>query len=188
MPKSVSSFVDVIVVKRVVGENDPIIPYFFIAPDQNVAEVLNQLAISTQTAMFFDEYNNFVMMTKNYILPSPGDRKASVTLYGTNDQENTGVIRNRHTNTKLANIIEYTDQDSKVYNDGNITYNSRHIQRSIGSLKQASLIDNEKTWIYKPVLLMLYFLHLLSKKQPLESKDNILLVYCKYLHSYLQNN
>ena len=32
--------------KRVDGENDPIIPYFFIAPDQNVAEVLNQLAVS----------------------------------------------------------------------------------------------------------------------------------------------
>lgn len=139
--------------KRIPNEKEVIIPYFFIAPDTSVAQVLQDIAISTQTAMFFDEYNNFVMMTKNYILPSPGDRKASVTLYGTNDQENTGVIRNRHTNTKLANIIEYTDQDSKVYNDGNITYNSRHIQRSIGSLKQASLIDNEKTWIYKPVLL-----------------------------------
>ena len=54
--------------KRVEGENDPIIPYFFIAPDQNVAEVLNQLAVSTQTAMFFDEYNNFIAMSKNYLM------------------------------------------------------------------------------------------------------------------------
>jgi hypothetical protein len=46
--------------KRVDGESDPIIPFFFVAPDQNVAQVLNQLAVSTQTAMFFDEYNNFV--------------------------------------------------------------------------------------------------------------------------------
>ena len=51
------------VFKRVPGESDPIIPYFFVAPDQNVAEVLNQLAVATQTAMFFDEYNNFVVMT-----------------------------------------------------------------------------------------------------------------------------
>ena len=38
---------------RVAGESDPIIPYFFVAPDQNVAEVLNQLAVSTQSSMFF---------------------------------------------------------------------------------------------------------------------------------------
>ena len=37
---------------RTTNESDPIIPYFFIAPDQTVAEVLNQLAVSTQTAMF----------------------------------------------------------------------------------------------------------------------------------------
>ena len=40
--------------RRVTGESDPIIPYFFVAPDQNVAQVLNQLALATQTAMFFD--------------------------------------------------------------------------------------------------------------------------------------
>ena len=49
---------------RTTNEPDPIIPYFFIAPDQTVAEVLNQLAVSTQTAMFFDEYNNFIIMSK----------------------------------------------------------------------------------------------------------------------------
>ena len=32
--------------KRVTEESDPIIPYFFVAPDQNVAEVLNQLAVA----------------------------------------------------------------------------------------------------------------------------------------------
>lgn len=40
------------VFRRVDDESDPIIPYFFVPPDQNVAEVLNQLAVSTQTAMF----------------------------------------------------------------------------------------------------------------------------------------
>ena len=139
--------------KRVANEKEVIIPYFFIPPDMSIAQVLQDIAVSTQTAMFFDEYNNFVMMSKNYMLPASGERQASTTLFGTIDQEDTGVVKNSHTNTKLANIIEYTDQDSKVYNDGNITYSARHIQRSIGSLKQASLIDNERTWIYKPVLL-----------------------------------
>jgi hypothetical protein len=139
--------------KRLPNEKEVIIPYFFIAPDTSIAQVLQDLAVSTQTAMFFDEYNNFVAMSKNYMLPAPGDRATSTTLFGTNDQQDSGVIENEHTNIKLANIIEYTDQDSKIYNDGSITYNARHIQKSIGSLKQASLIDNEKTWIYKPVLL-----------------------------------
>ena len=53
--------------KRVREEKELIIPFFYIAPDKTVAEVLNDLAVSTQTAMFFDEYNNFVMMSKNYM-------------------------------------------------------------------------------------------------------------------------
>ena len=55
--------------------------------------------------------------------------------------------------TKLANIAEITTQDNQLYNSGKITYSSKYIQRSLGSIKQASLIDNEQSWIYKPVLL-----------------------------------
>jgi hypothetical protein len=36
------------VFKRLANDSEPVIPYFFVAPNQNVAEVLNQLAISTQ--------------------------------------------------------------------------------------------------------------------------------------------
>lgn len=139
--------------KRVANETEVIIPYFFIPPEQTVAQILQDIAVSTQTAMFFDEYNNFVMMSKNYIMPSETDRSVDITLFGTSDQTKAGTIDNKHTNKKLANIIEFTDQNAQVYNDGSITYNSRYIQRSIGSIKQASLIDNERTWIYKPVLL-----------------------------------
>ena len=139
--------------KRVSGESELIIPYFFIPPDTTVAQVLQNIAVSTQTAMFFDEYNNFVMMSKNYIMPSVTQRPTDMVLYGTKDYEKNAITNNRHTSTKLANIIELSDQNSKVYNDGTINYTSRYIQRTVGSIKQASLIDNERTWIYKPVLL-----------------------------------
>lgn len=139
--------------KRVAGEAELTIPYFFIPPDTTVAQVLQNIAVATQTAMFFDEYNNFVMMSKNYIMPSETQRPTDIVLYGTKDYEKNGITNNKHTNTKLANIIELSDQNSKVYNDGTINYTSRYIQRSVGSIKQASLIDNERTWIYKPVLL-----------------------------------
>lgn len=139
--------------KRVSGEPDPIIPYFFIAPDTTVAEVLNQLAVSTQTAMFFDEYNNFVMMSKNYILPSQNERVTDFALYGSKDFDQVDIIQNKTTKDKLANIISISSQNNDIFNDGTINYSTRYIQKTYGSLKQASLIDKEKTWIYKPVLL-----------------------------------
>ena len=141
------------VFKRVDGESEMVIPYFFIPPETSVAKVLEDLAISTQTAMFFDEYNNFVMMSKDYIMPSKDQRLTDITLYGSTDFSDTGVVRNEKTNSKLSNILEITSQDNEVYNGGKVVYTTRHIQRSIGSIKQASLVDNEKTWIYKPVLL-----------------------------------
>jgi len=138
--------------KRLGGESDPIIPYFFVAPDQNVAEVLNQLAVSTQTAMFFDEYNNFVVMSKDYLMPTPQQRATDFVLSGSNNQTDTGVIENSSSG-KLPNILSIASQDKKIYNDGKINYTTRYIQRSYGSIRQSSLVDKEKTWIYKPALL-----------------------------------
>jgi hypothetical protein len=138
--------------KRVSGESDPIIPYFFIAPDQNVAEVLNQLAVATQTAMFFDEYNNFIVMSKDYLMPTEEQRVTDFVISGNNNQTDTGVIENS-TSGNLPNIISVASKDKKIYNDGKINYTTRYIQRSYGSIRQSNLVDQEKTWIYKPALL-----------------------------------
>lgn len=127
------------VFKRTAKSNDPIIPNFFIAPEQSVAEVLLQLAVSTQSAMFFDEYNNFVVMTKEYLLDNTGERKIDMTLYG-ND-----------TSSALQNIAAASSQEQKVVNSGTINFTSRYIARTYGSLSQASHTD--KSWIYKPSLL-----------------------------------
>ena len=139
--------------KRVDGESEVIIPFFFIAPDKTVAQILQDIAISTQTAMFFDEYNNFIMMSKQYMMPDSTERTTDLTLYGTLDFEKSGVEKNKTTAPKLSNIISITSEDNVVYNDGKINYTPRYIQRSYGSIKQASMIDQDKTWIYKPVLL-----------------------------------
>jgi hypothetical protein len=140
------------VFKRVGDESDPVIPYFFIAPDQNVAEVLNQLAVSTQTAMFFDEYNNFVVMSKDYLMPTEAQRDVDFVLSGSNNQTDSGIIENASSGN-LPNILSIASQDKKIYNDGKINYTTRYIQRSYGSIKQSTMIDKEKTWIYKPSLL-----------------------------------
>ena len=138
--------------RRTTGQSDPIIPFFFVAPDQNVAEVLTQLAVATQSAMFFDEYNNFIVMTKEYLLPTLTQRSTDFVLSGSNNQTDSGVVKNESSGN-LPNIISIASQDKKILNDGKITYTTRYIQRSYGSIRQSSLIDREKTWIYKPVLL-----------------------------------
>ena len=137
---------------KTAGESEPIIPYFFIAPDVNVAEVLNQLATSTQTAMFFDEYNNFVVMSKDYLLPDATARATDLVLSGSNNQISDGIIENKSNGT-LPNILGITSEDKKIFNDGKINYTTRYIQRSYGTIRQSSMIDKDKTWIYKPVLL-----------------------------------
>lgn len=139
------------VFKRVDGESEMVIPYFFVPPEKSVAEILEDLALSTQTAMFFDEYNNFVMMSKEYIMPTETQRPTDLTFYGSSDSEYVGVVKNKNTKDKLSNIIEISEQDNKVYNDGKISYTTRGIQRSVGTYREAGLLDNERFWVYKPV-------------------------------------
>jgi hypothetical protein len=138
--------------KRNAGESDDIIDNFYVSPDKSIAQILQDLAISTQSAMFFDEYNNFVVFSKNYIMPSITERSTDTVLYGSVDTIDTGVLEN-YASARIANIIDISSQNNAVYNDGKIVYSSKYIQKTYGSLKQAMMIDKDKTWIYKPVLL-----------------------------------
>jgi hypothetical protein len=135
------------------GESELIIPYFYVAPDKTIAEVLSDLAMSAQAAMFFDEYNNLIVMSKGYMMPSEDERPTSATLYGSPDSRQNEVYSNETTSVELANIIDVASQDTSVFNDGSINYVSSYIQRSYSSLKQANLIDRDKNWVYKPSLL-----------------------------------
>ena len=146
--------------KRVEGESDPIITSFFVQPGKTVAEVLQDIAVSTQSAMFFDEYNNLVIMSKGYMMPAESQRETDLVLRGTVDFEKVGLLKNSrpsasasNPSASLANIVSISSVSNSVFNDGMIRYFVRHIQRSYGSLKQSSLIDKDKSWIYKPVLL-----------------------------------
>jgi hypothetical protein len=141
------------VFKKLPEESEPIIPFFFVGPDTSVAEVLEQLAVSTQTAMFFDEENNFVAMTKNYIMPTVDERATDIVLYGSKDFQVNGAYKNQATSTTLANIQSISTQENKVYNDGKINFTTRYIQKSYGKIRQANFTGRDKNWIYKPALL-----------------------------------
>ena len=114
---------------------EPVIPYFFVAPGQNVAEVLNKLAIATQSAMFFDEYNNFVVLYKEKMTT---DRATDLIIDG---------------NSSTPTLVDVASSEKKVYNEGTINYVERYLQRSIGSLSQASSLNRDQNWIYLPALL-----------------------------------
>lgn len=139
--------------KRLDSESEDIIPFFFTNSESSVAEVLQQLAVSTQTAMFFDEYNNFVCMSKGYMMPLADERETDITLIGTADFVRNGVIKNQNVQPKLANIADLSSQADTVFNDGVIKYNVRYIQKSVASSKQTYMLDNNMTWVYKPVTL-----------------------------------
>jgi hypothetical protein len=136
------------VFKNINTANDPVIPFFFIEPDASVAEILQRLAQATQTAMFFDEYNNFVIMPKEYLMPdiSVRDDNSSIserltTLYG----QKTGNI--------VPNIETIGGFETKILNNGQINYTTRYIQREVSRLEQASLDLSERTYGYKSSIL-----------------------------------
>lgn len=125
-----------------VDSNEPIIPYFFVAPDQNVAEVLQKLALATQSSMYFDEYNNFVVAYRDYVFDA--NRDVDLVIDGNSSNPN---------GDKQPNIADISSTEKKMYNDGTITYTERYIQRSIGSLTQANFVNADQNWIYLPSLL-----------------------------------
>lgn len=128
------------VFRRAQDTPDPVIPYFFVPPDQSVAEVLSQLALSTQSAIFFDEYNNLVIMTKEYSL-ADDNREVDMVLRG--DRDESGIL--------LPNISQIASQERQVYNAGSISYTTRYIQKGAKSIAQSSFVDRE--YVYSPSIL-----------------------------------
>ena len=120
---------------------DPVIPYFFVSPGKNVAQVLQELAIATQSSMWFDEENNFCVAMKEYSLPSDEWREKDGVLSGDNTEEG------------LANIIAISSDEKRVANDGAINYTERYLQREYASLKQAYNNDQWRNYVYKPTML-----------------------------------
>ena len=139
--------------KRVDDEEDQIIPYFFVKPETTIAQVLQELAVSTQSAMFFDEYNNFVVMSKDYMMPTADQRETDTALLGSSDQAKDGINENSTVSTSLSNIIQISSRNQEVFNDGKIIYDEKYIQKDYGSLRQANFVNQDKNWIYKPTLL-----------------------------------
>jgi len=136
------------VFKNINTANDPVVPFFFIEPDASVAEILQRLAQATQTAMFFDEYNNFVVMPKEYLMPEVSVRDDNSAI-----SERLTTLYGQKTESIVPNIETIAGFETKILNDGQINYTTRYIQREISKLEQASLSLNERTYGYKSAIL-----------------------------------
>jgi hypothetical protein len=134
--------------KNINTANDPTIPFFFIEPDVSVAEVLQRLAQATQTAMFFDEYNNFVIMPKEYLLPDVSVRDTDYSI-----SERLTNLYGQRNNEIVPNIQGISGFETKVINSGQINYTTRYIQREVSRLAQAQLDLSERTYGYKSSIL-----------------------------------
>lgn len=147
------------VYKKSPNDNEPIIPDFFVPPNISVAEVLQDLAVSTQTAMFFDEENNLILMSRGYMLPGTGDREtdnADLILRGSYDNTNPN---------KLINIQDIKEETDKMFNAGKISYITRYIQKSTRTFNDQLMSMADRNWVYQPVILW---------DVPTESKFNVL--------------
>ena len=136
------------VFKNISTANDPVIPFFFIEPDASVAEVLQRLAQATQTAMFFDEYNNFVVMPKEYLMPDISVRDDNPSISG-----RLTTLYGQKTENIVPNIETIGGFETKILNDGQINYTTRYIQREVSKLEQAQLDINQRNYGYKSSIL-----------------------------------
>ena len=118
---------------------EPVIPYFFVTPDTSVADVLSSLSQATQSAMYFDEFNNFIVSMREYALPDTLSRDTDFMLRGNDSVDG------------IANIQQISSASKDVFNAGDITFTKRYIQRA-SRLSQSLYQDSEKTWYYAPIM------------------------------------
>jgi len=143
--------------KRNTSEKEPVIPYFFVGPDRNLAEVLNDLAVSTQTAMFFDEYNNFIVMSKNYLMPSEtgtilgagiSSRSTNYELIGSKTVDKVPEILINSNDGELYNTVAEEELDAGLYNtsswDLTIGQGSPSLIENTATIIKNKLINNKK--------------------------------------------
>jgi hypothetical protein len=138
------------------NKSDAVIPFFMVSPDKNIMQVLQDLAVATQTTMFFDEVNNFVVMSKEYLVPqSTSVRNKDISLYGIDS------------GPRRANILEINSESNDIYNDGKIVYYNRYIQKQPNDLQSLSQLDKNQVFEYQRSVLW----SLEASEQNLQSKN-----------------
>lgn len=127
------------------------IPTFFCNKEQTLAEVLEQIAVGTQSAMFFDPYGRFNVLTKERIARAePITESTSETSTGTDfwmiyDEDYSSATEQSEIQNYKANVVSAVEEKIDPITDGTVQYNNYGIKKLPGF----NLIQNQipKDWL-----------------------------------------
>ena len=116
--------------KKQSNKDDTMIKTFFCKKEETVTEVLQKLAVATQSAMFFDAYNNLNVMTKEKIAQTVSNANSDYWMIM--DENYGGYTGSIQFKDYLANVISTNDAKITPMTDGKIEYHAFGINRSAG--------------------------------------------------------
>lgn len=111
-------------------KEDTIIKNFFCKKEQTVAEVLNNIAISTQCTMFYDALGNLNVLTKEKLTEnasieeSDGTGGSKTDFWFVSDEDYTEECPEYLSASYTSNIASFNESKLNPVTDGDITYHS----------------------------------------------------------------
>ena len=135
---------------------DVVIRNFFCKKEQTVAEVLEQLAISTQCSMFYDSENKLNVLTKERltkkesIAPSTSDDSGGTDFWMIFDEDyttngSTPAQESAYVSNYDSNVMSYSEIKLNPITDGDILYHSYGPRKVPGVNNIPSNILNQLT-------------------------------------------
>jgi hypothetical protein len=127
---------------RILGNTSDLdnIEYFFTNSQSTIAEVLNEIAIATQSAIFIDSSGNLTIATKDYMMNPSKTASWYLTTEDIKISGDTITVKNNSISPNLAsyeiqdvdylsNIVNYTINKIDPINDGEVAYNKRSYKK-----------------------------------------------------------
>lgn len=110
--------------------NDTLIRTFFCKKEETITEVLQKIAVATQSCMFFDAFNNLNVLTKEKITEVVSNNSASFWLVM--DEDYNGYTASNNFKNYLANVISTDDEKIQPITSGKIEYHAWGVNKSAG--------------------------------------------------------
>jgi hypothetical protein len=114
-------------------KQDTLIRSFFSQKEQTVAEVLEELAVATQCAMYYDAVGNLSVLTKERLTEKVGKIDSASSTVGTDfwmilDEDYTingsNATEYSFTASYTSNVISYSERQLNPVTDGDIVYHT----------------------------------------------------------------
>lgn len=155
------------------ANEDTKIKTFYCKKEETVAQVLEKIAVATQSAMYFDAYNNLNVLTKERITGTISrDSDSTDTTRGVDywlvyDEDYAGQEESsKLSGSYVANVISSNDSRIDPITNGTITYHSYGVKRTPGAALTNFAISKEfiddipyhigTSYGYDPVLSILW--------------------------------